>query len=64
MVLANTTIKDYLSNRTQQVVNNNVASNPCSVISGVQQGFALGPPCLLYINDILEGVSSSVKLCR
>jgi len=51
-----------ISNRSQQVIVNGSFSSPSEVISGVLQGFALGPILfLLYINDIIEGTNSQMN---
>ena len=56
-------IKDFLSNRQQQVLLNGVQSSKLSVDSGVPQGTVLGPTLfLLFINDLHEHVSCSVRL--
>ena len=56
-------IKDFLTNRTQKVVLNNVTSSSVDVLSGVPQGSVLVPLLfLLYINDLPSSVSSNVKL--
>ena len=59
----NNWIKAFLGNRSQQVVANGQASNPAAVLSGVPQGTVLGPMLfLLYINGILEGIHSKMRL--
>ena len=56
-------LKSFLNNRFQRVVLNGQCSNWSSVVAGVPQGSILGPLVfLIYINDLPDGLESSVKL--
>ena len=53
-------IKDFLMNRTQQVVLNGQKCGSIPVTSSVPQGSVLGPLCSrCFVNDIAPIVSSS-----
>ena len=56
-------IKNFLTQRTQQVVLDGATSSSIAVTSGVPQGTVLGPLLfILYLNDLPDGLSSQVRL--
>ena len=55
-------LKNYLNNREQRVVLNGKSSDWGKINSGVSQGYVLGPLLfLVYINDLENGIKSSIK---
>ena len=53
---------DFLRNWAQTVTLQGTPWKPCHVSSGVPQGSVIGPPLLLYINDLPSGAKSPVRL--
>ena len=54
---------NYLAERKQHVILRGVASNWTYILAGVPQGSILGPILvLIYINDIVAEIGSSIRL--
>ena len=58
-------MEDFLANRYQRVVLNEQVSKWATVNAGIPQGSILGPLLfLIYINDLLTGLSSNSRLLQ
>ena len=56
-------IKDYLTDRSQCVLLEDISSKSHHVLSGVPQGSVLAPLLfLIYINDITKSITSTIRL--
>ena len=56
-------IKDYLTDHSQYVLLEGISSKSHHVLSGVPQGSVLAPLLfLIYINDITESITSTIRL--
>ena len=56
-------IESFLSHRLQRVIIDGVRSESSEVLSGVPQGYVLGPLLLLcFINDLPESIKSSQSM--
>ena len=56
-------VKHYLSNHTRSIIVDGQSSEIGHIKAGVHQGAVFGPlTFLIYINDIIEDISSNIKL--